>query len=130
MNDTQEIHADIEACDRALDELLRAIVSYDLDAEAQLRRQALLRSLGREDGRTDVDRARFRSLMTDPVRGPMRDGLKRIGAEIHRLSGGANGMLDSFDRVCDLDPAHGGRRAAILNASWNGVGSGDDRWWS
>lgn len=130
MTDVDQTHEDIAACDRALNELVSAIVAHDADRAARPRPDGERFKLVPFKAVADLDRMGFEALTKDPVRAALREGVKRIGREIHRLGGGTGGMLDSLAKVVDLDPANAGRRGAIMDSAFNGIGTGDDRWWS
>lgn len=129
MTDVEQIHTDIEACDRALHELVSAIIVHDAAREAKRMPTGEIRLTPFRE-LTDLDRAAFRAMTTDPVRNALREGIKKLGREIHRLGGGTGSMLDSLDKVAGMDAANAGRRAVIMDSAWNGTGAGDDRWWS
>lgn len=116
--------ANIAACNRALCELLNAMITFDQDADAQRRRWALAEAVGRSFDGTEV-----RTLVTDPVRGSMRSGVKAFGRELHRL-GGLDAMLASLETVASADEDNYGRRGMIIDSAWNGIGDDEGRWWS
>jgi hypothetical protein len=56
--------------------------------------------------------------------------IERLGQSLFDAVGSTDEMRKSLDRICDRHPESSGRRTAILDAWWNGVGSDKDRWWS
>lgn len=39
-------------------------------------------------------------------------------------------MHAAAEKVADMDPAHAGRRASIIDHTWDGIGDDVGRWWS
>lgn len=125
--------ADLAACEQALRELVTAIVDHDASRlprssgsiKATPFRMVPIESL-------TLDRIAVKEILADPVRGALRQAVRRMGRELYRLKGSTDAMIFSYDKVADMDDdeAKGARRAAIMDSAWNGIGEGDDRWWS
>ena len=128
MTEAEQIAADVAACERALDLLLRAIIRHDEERAAARVGPPVIRLFSFEG--IDLTRLSFESLTDDPVRQALRRGVKAIGQELYRLGGGTGAMLQSLYRVCDLDPVTEGHRLSITDHAWDGIGSGPDRWWA
>ncbi len=121
--------ADLATCDRAITELLDAILAHDA-ARAAAQPQGGPFKIKTFDSSKGLDRLEFEALTGDPVRYALREGLRRVGAEVYRLGGSTEAMRECLERLCEKDREHGGRRGSILDAAWNGIGEGSDRWWS
>lgn len=69
-------------------------------------------------------------LVRSPVSSACRQAVGRIGKLVHAITGSVAGMAEVAERVAGMDPPKHGHRLSIIGGAWNGIGSGDDRWWS
>lgn len=118
---------DLATCRRALDELVSAIIRHD--RERSERRISDRIEIVSFKALMDTERMNFRSVTTNPVRAALRLGVRKLAQEVYSI-GGMGAVHDAFERVTDMDAANEGRRMSIMDSAFNGVGSGDDRWWS
>lgn len=77
-----------------------------------------------------IEDSRLKGIVKDPVRYALRAALKETGRDMFKVVGSTDAMLDALHRVADRDPVNAGRRGAIMDSAWNGLGEGNDRWWS
>jgi hypothetical protein len=124
-----QIHADIEACDRALDALLSAIINNPPPASQEPIRSTPIRW---QDPKAIPPRGSVNLplLIRDPIGTACRAEIRRIGVELFRLTGSTGAMRKVAERVAERDPSKEGRRASIIDSAWNGIGEGNNRWWS
>ncbi len=121
---------DVRSAEAALDKLLSAIIAHDAVRDREARgpiKATPFRFVSLDDAA--LAQAAFDDLVRDPIRYSLRQGVKRLGRELHRL-GGLDAMSRAIDRVADMDPRHSGRRISIMDSAWNGIGEGAARWWS
>lgn len=121
---------DVCAAELALDKLLSAIITHDAAQDQEPRgpiKATPFRFVSLDDAA--LAQAAFDELVRDPIHYALRQGVKRLGRELHRL-GGLDAMGAAIERVADMDLRHSGRRMSIMDSAWNGVGEGSARWWS
>lgn len=121
---------DVRSAEAALDKLLSAIIAHDTARDREACgpiKATAFRFVSLDDAA--LAQAAFDDLVRDPIRYSLRQGVKRLGRELHRL-GGLDAMSAAIERVADMDPRHAGRRGSIMDSAWNGIGEGTARWWS
>ena len=121
---------EIDGLERALDALLTAMT----DAEAKRAPGHLTASSirfadlnGPIPTRAEME---VTQLLREPVYSALRIGIRRLGAETFKVTGGTDGMREVAERVADRVPGQYGRRLATMDSAWDGVGSDSDRWWA
>lgn len=119
--------SDLAMCRRALDELVTAIVRHDQERSGKRMVERI--EIVPFSKLTDPDWMAVHAVTTNPVRAAMRLGVRRVAQVIYGL-GGMDALHDAMERVSAMDAANEGRRIAIMDSAFNGVGAGDDRWWS
>ncbi len=121
---------EIEGIERALDALLTAMVEDDAKrAPAPLTASSI--RFTDLDGpiptRADME---LRQLLRQPVYSACRIGVRRLGAQAFSVTGSTDGMREIAERVADRVSGQFGRRLAMMDSAWDGVGSDADRWWA
>jgi len=109
-------------CD-ALDVLLGSIIA---DRAMKPLRPGPSRSFTREDldrlvGSSPAQAAAL-ALLDNPREGAFTMALKALGERLHEI-GGMRAMQQALDDVTERDPENEGRRTAILDQRWSGIGS-------
>lgn len=79
---------------------------------------------------TDEDVLRQRDIMADPVVWSLKRTLKKVGQMIYIRVGSTDELVKIAEQVANCDPYRYARRMSPIDSAWNGVGSGNDRWWS
>jgi hypothetical protein len=74
--------------------------------------------------------AEINEILDDPVGAACRHSIRRLGEHLYELARDTDIMSDVLERVADRDPSRYSLRATIIDKSWNGIGAGQDRWWS
>lgn len=126
---------EIEDIERTLSVLVSAMVTEDrkpVEATAPVALRAepvTAESLERAARMTRLD-LDVSDLLRGPVRAACRQAVRRLGERVYLIVGKAGHMSDVLERVADMVPAQYSHRATIIDSAWNGIGSGDDRWWS
>jgi hypothetical protein len=69
-------------------------------------------------------------ILDDPVGAACRHSIRRLGEHLYELARDTDTMSDVLERVADRDPSRYSLRATIIDKAWNGIGAGQDRWWS
>ncbi len=59
-----------------------------------------------------------------------RHFIRRLGEHLYEIARDTDTMSDVLERVADRDPSRYSLRATIIDKAWNGIGAGQDRWWS
>lgn len=123
---------DTSAVERALDLTLAALLDHRARQERQHQAQGLASArfipLPSDRVPTRAESAR-EALLRDPVEHALGTALSDLGRHLFDLTGTVEGMRQVCDRVADLDPARGSCRMSILDATWDGIGQGEERWW-
>lgn len=116
--------ADIEA---ALDALLRLAIKDDAthDEAPTATLTATPFRLDRIPTRLEFD---ARSLARQPIGTACRQAVRRLGQHLFDRLGSTDALRDVLERVAELTPADYGRRVAIMDHAWDGVGRQGDRW--
>lgn len=123
---------DTSAVERALDLTLAALLDHRTRQERQQQDQDLspagfvLLALRKPPTRAE---SALQALLRDPVEHALGTALADLGRHLFDLTGTVEGMREACDRVADLDPARASCRVSILDAAWDGIGRGDERWW-
>ena len=123
---------DTSAVERALDLTLAALLEHRARQERQHQAQDLsparfvLLALRKPPTRAE---SALQALLRDPVAHALGTALSDLGRHLFSLTGSVEGMRAVCDRVADLDPERASHRISILDAAWDGIGSGDERWW-
>jgi hypothetical protein len=71
-----------------------------------------------------------RALAKSPVPAALKQAVRTLGNVAFEEVGSVLAMRALAERVCALDQGNYGRRIAIADSAWNGIGSGEYRWWS
>lgn len=118
----------LEKIERAIDEVVSALVAYRLDpptgvARALSAKSGELRAIPIETlMNTDREIIQARDLVEGPVETGLKHSLRRLGKLVFAMVG-ADGMEEVAERVCALDPDNWGRRMSPVDSAWNGIGS-------
>jgi hypothetical protein len=122
---------DIERIVFALDDLVEEIVKRTQTRPANLGKLTAtpikIRTL---DELASCEDAEVSEILDDPVVAACRHSIRRLGEHLYELARDTDTMSDVLERVADRDPSRYSARATIIDKSWNGVGEGQDRWWS
>ncbi len=122
---------DIERIVFALDDLVEEIVKRTQTRPATLGKPAAtpikFQTLDELASREDAEAS---EILDDPVGAACRHSIRRLGEHLYQLARDTDTMSDVLERVADRDPSRYSLRATILDRSWNGIGEGQDRWWS
>lgn len=133
MPETEHHTTRLAAMEDALHALITAIGDHDA-ARFEARRsgpQEPLECIMLDDLTLEsVEIDRLRGIASNPVRCALRGAVKDIGRDLFRAAGNTDAMLEVLHRVANRDPVNAGRRGAIIDSAWNGLGEGTDRWWS
>jgi hypothetical protein len=114
--------------ERALDEVVSALVAYRLSPPDAVRRAMAGKSseilaIPIEDLMA-TDRAVLgaRDIARSPVEDGLKYAIKKLGKLVHAAVGDG-GMLNVAERVCGLDADNWGRRMSPIDSAWDGIGS-------
>ena len=120
------------AVERALDLTLAALMAHRAQQERQHEGQDLspvrFVLLALRKPPTPAESA-IQALLRDPVEHALGTALSDLGRHLFDITGAVDGMRQVCDRVAELDPAQASYRVSILEAAWDGIGRGDERWW-
>lgn len=133
MSETRERPSTLPAIEDALHALVTAIGDHDaaqFEARASGPQEPLRAIMLGDITMESIEADRLRGIVRDPIRYALRVTLKGIGRDLFKVVGSTDAMLESLHRVADRDPVNAGRRGAIIDAAWNGLGDDGDRWWS
>ena len=124
------VNTEIEDIARALDALLVAMMEDEAkDAPVQL--TALSARFANLSGpiptRAEME---LTQLLRQPVYFALRMAVRRLGERVFTVTGSTDGMREVADRIADMASKQSGRRLAMMDSAWDGVGSDSDRWWS
>ena len=67
--------------------------------------------------------------IADPVRRVLFEDVSGLGEGLFEI-GGTDLMRATCRKVAEIAPHQTGRRLAICNRIWNGIGAGRDVWWA
>ena len=112
---------------------LDARLEHDRRCERRMRRQSAAVS-GDAVSAADIlaidrDWLRLDGLIHDPLRQALRKQLKELGQQLYELVKSIAVMQDIAYDVAGRGRA-GSHRLAIIDKNWDGIGSGNDRWWA
>lgn len=117
----------------AIDVLLTAYVKHKREQIGVKRRSEMWRLSDYPEGKV----AEFIEMVNDPLGTVYRAGITRLGQclyerikEEYSVPGGIPEMRSSLYAIAERDAEQSGRRGAILDKLWDGVGSGSDIWYS
>lgn len=117
----------------AIDVLLTAYLQQKLNpvGTKQLYREGPLLLMEIADG----ELGQFIAIVENPLGFVLRDGIFRLGQSLHDLIKTELGatdplreMVNSVERIAARDPGHEGRRGALLDKIFDGVGDENSRW--
>ncbi len=124
----------IEDIDRivfALDDLVEEIVKRTQTRPASpgklTAKPFKFRTLDELASREDAE---VSEILDDPVGAACHHAVRRLGEHLYDLTKSTDAMSDVLERVADRDPSRYSLRATIIDKTWNGIGAGQDRWWS
>jgi hypothetical protein len=122
---------DIERIVFALDDLLNEIVKRTQTRPASPNKSTAtpikIRTLDELASREDAE---VSEILDDPVGAACRHSIRRLGELLYDITKSTDAMSDVLERVADRDPSRYSLRATIIDKAWNGIGAGQDRWWS
>jgi hypothetical protein len=122
---------DIERIVFALDDLLNETVKRTQTRPASPSKlTATSLKFRKVDELASREDAEVSEILDDPVGAACRHAIRRLGEHLYELARDTDAMADVLERVADRDPSRYSLRATILDKSWNGIGVGQDRWWS
>ncbi len=118
---------DLKDVERALDDLLTAIVTEDSKPvePSPVRVGRALDPTARPLSRAESD---LRALLREPVRTACKLAVRRLGERLFEILGSTNAMARCAERVAARDEADYQYRYDILDSAWDGIGAGNDRW--
>ena len=124
------LNAEADRIENALADLLTAAIDDDARV-MQTRSDRLVATPFRMPERI-ATRAEIEisALLDQPVGAACRQSIRRLGFRLFEVTGSTDGMRDVGERAADQDPQRYGRRVAIVDSAWNGIGNETDRWWS
>lgn len=79
---------------------------------------------------TEQEVLRLRDLVADPVGTALKRQLRSVGQAIYDRVGSSDKLVEIGETIANTNPRQYGTRMSPLDSAWNGVGSGNDRWWS
>ncbi|MGF3026701.1 hypothetical protein ACQVP2_28265 [Methylobacterium aquaticum] len=123
--------SDTSGIERALDLALAALLDHRARQERQHQGLDLHPApfrLGKTGEMPRRAESALVALLRDPVEHALGTALSDLGRHLFSLTGTVEGMRQVCDRVAGLDPARASCRVSILDAAWNGIGRGDERW--
>jgi hypothetical protein len=62
-----------------------------------------------------------------PTSHALRDAIRKLGELLLELGGDIDAIRSSWYRIAELDPAHAGKRLAVMDSCWNGIGIGSGK---
>jgi hypothetical protein len=114
--------------ERALDEVVSALVAYRLSPPEGVRRALSAKPRDFEvigiSALCDTDSAvlKARDVASSPVEIGLKHSLRQLGKLLH-AEVGDDQMIEVAERICDLDSNNWGRRMSPINSAWSGIGS-------
>jgi hypothetical protein len=72
----------------------------------------------------------FEGIIDNPIKGAVRAQVTSLGKELYKLLGNTDAMREICNDVAARNPKREGWRLDIIDKAWDGVGAGNDRWWS
>ena len=81
--------------------------------------------LGADDNWLELD-----EIIADPIRRALKAQMKHLGKRLYAVVGSTDAMREVCEEVANYNPKRWGTRTDIMDKNWNGVGDGNDRWWS
>ena len=122
---------EIERIVFALDDLVEEIVKRTQTRPAKPGRLAATPfKFQKLDELASREDAEVSEILNDPVGATCRHSIRRLGELLYDITNSTDAMSDVLERVADRDPSRYSLRATIIDKSWNGIGAGQDRWWS
>ena len=122
---------DIERIVFALDDLVEEIVKRTQTRPASPSRlTATSIKIRKLDELASQEDAEVCEILDDPVGAACHHAIRRLGEHLYELARDTDIMSDVLEQVVDRDPSRYSLRATIIDKSWNGIGAGQDRWWS
>ncbi len=70
------------------------------------------------------------TLLNQPVGVACRLAVRRLGRHLFEVTESTDKMREVGERAADQDLQRYGRRVAMVDSAWAGIGSETDRWWS
>jgi hypothetical protein len=111
------------ALDRVLTELI------ELRASVQARPQTFMLSEQIMDASVStMSRSDAEALAHDPLQSSLKQAIRTLGQALYAEVQTIEEMRDFAERVCGLDEVNAGKRIAVVDSAWHGIGRGDDRW--
>jgi hypothetical protein len=123
----EEIERIVFALDDLIEEIVKRIQTRPANPGKLTATPIKIRTLHELAAREDAE---VSEMLDDPVGAACRHSIRRLGELLYDITKSTDVMSDVLERVADRDPSRYSLRATILDKSWNGIGEGQDRWWS
>lgn len=127
------IELNTAALEHALDRTLTALLCHRAE-QVELRASVPVETkpfaftrLDQIPTRADSDR---QALIRDPVEHALCRAVSDLGRALYEVAQSTDVMRAACERVSAMDSAREGQRLAVIDAWWNGIGNGSDKWWS
>ncbi len=127
MSTFEEIERIVFALDDLVEEIVKRIQTRPTNRSQITTTPIKIRTLDDLASREDAE---VSEILDDPVGASCRHSIRRLGEHLYELARDTDAMSDVLERVADRDPSRYSLRATIIDKAWNGIGAGQDRWWS
>ena len=127
MSTVEEIECIVFALDDLLNEIVKRTQTRPATPSQLTATPFKFRKVDELASREDAE---VSEILDDPVGAACRHSIRRLGEHLYEIARDTDTMSDVLERVADRDPSRYSLRATIIDKSWNGIGAGQDRWWS
>ncbi len=127
MSTVEDIERIVFALDDLVEEIVKRTQIRPVNPGKLTSTPIKIRSLHDLASREDAE---VSEILDNPVGAACRHSIRRLGEHLYEIARDTDTMSDVLERVADRDPSRYSLRATILDRSWNGIGEGQDRWWS
>ncbi len=127
MSTFEDIERIVFALDDFVEEIVKRTQTRPASAGKLTAKPIKFRSLDELASREDAE---VNEILDDPVGAACRHSIRRLGEHLYEIARDTDTMSDVLERVADRDPSRYSLRATIIDKAWNGIGAGQDRWWS
>ena len=127
MRTVEDIERIVFALDDLVEEIVKRIQTRPANPGKLTATPIKIRTLHELASREDAE---VSEILDDPVGAACRHAIRHLGEHLYELARDTDIMSDVLEQVVDRDPSRYSLRATIIDKSWNGIGAGQDRWWS
>ena len=127
MSTGEDIERIVFALDDLVEEIVKRIQTRPANPSKLTATPIKIRTLHELASHQDAE---VSEILDDPLGAACRHAIRRLGEHLYDITKSTDTMSDVLEWVADRDPSRYSFRATILDKSWNGIGAGQDRWWS